>query len=382
MLFIAAKNLPLNFFDDGLTQDYFKSLNEKEKYPRKNALRDMVISEYSKMNDNLKKILCENKSKLSFTIDGWSSGSLKCYYGVTVHGLNEVWELFSVALDLISANRKHKGKDIAELFFSCLKKYDLLNKIEGITVDNASVNTTFLYELKILLMKEGIAFDSIDQHFRCFAHILNLGVQDTLKLLGVKVDDRDKINTVGEEIEKIDQEDKQIIENDDYSEVDQDSSEDEYNFDEYDEVSETSYIVFKVRETVKKIRSSGDLIEDLKDFCNHRTVQIQFIKPTLDCKTRWNSSCYMLENFIKLKPALKMLIESCDDLKRWKLTDLEWEAIEKIIDYLKLFKQVSTKLSGEKYATLSNAVIALNLLIDRVEIIIKNLDEKCDRNSL
>ncbi|OXU16505.1 hypothetical protein TSAR_009411, partial [Trichomalopsis sarcophagae] len=33
-------------------------------------------------------------------------------------------------------------------------------------------------ELSIILKKDDIAFDAEDQHFRCFAHILNLGVQD------------------------------------------------------------------------------------------------------------------------------------------------------------------------------------------------------------
>lgn len=45
-------------------------------------------------------------------------------------------------------------------------------------------------------------------------------------------------------------------------------------------------------------------------------------------------------------------------------------------NYLKIFRQVSDNLSGEKYATLPTAVIALNLLIDRVESIIHELDKK------
>lgn len=43
--------------------------------------------------------------------------------------------------------------------------------------------------------KCGIEFNTKEQHFRCFAHIINLGVQDTFKLLQLKpqifVDDDD-----------------------------------------------------------------------------------------------------------------------------------------------------------------------------------------------
>jgi len=38
-------------------------------------------------------------------------------------------------------------------------------------------------ELQILMENNDIRFDAKQQHFRCFAHISNLGIQDTLKLM-------------------------------------------------------------------------------------------------------------------------------------------------------------------------------------------------------
>lgn len=52
-------------------------------------------------------------------------------------------------LRLISFHPKvHKGVNVANFFCESLKNFLITNKIEGITVDNASVNTTFLEELE------------------------------------------------------------------------------------------------------------------------------------------------------------------------------------------------------------------------------------------
>jgi hypothetical protein len=46
----------------------------------------------------------------------------------------------------------------------------------GITTDNASNNIKFIEELS---KDENILFDN-DNHFRCFAHVINLSVQSAL----------------------------------------------------------------------------------------------------------------------------------------------------------------------------------------------------------
>jgi len=52
----------------------------------------------------------------------------------------------------------------------------------GITLDNASNNTTFMQSLSTWSINKSLSFDE-DFHFRCFAHIINLGVQEALTCL-------------------------------------------------------------------------------------------------------------------------------------------------------------------------------------------------------
>ncbi|CAK1593305.1 unnamed protein product [Parnassius mnemosyne] len=116
---------------------------------------------------------------MSFTIDGWTSIAGRSYYGVTIHYIDNEWKYRSVVLDFIPSRGRHTGEDIATIFHACLLEYDIIDKIQGITVDNATSNTKFMHELD----KQLPHFDLDNQHFRCFAHILNLGVQDLLKTL-------------------------------------------------------------------------------------------------------------------------------------------------------------------------------------------------------
>jgi hypothetical protein len=56
----------------------------------------------------------------------------------------------------------------------------------GITLDNASNNSTFIHFLTNWSVNKSISFDS-NYHFRCFAHVINLGVKEALICLEEKI---------------------------------------------------------------------------------------------------------------------------------------------------------------------------------------------------
>lgn len=111
---------------------------------------------------------------------------------------------------------------------------------------------------------EKLNFDPTDQHFRCFAHILNLGVQDVLKLINVNLDS--SAHCVQSE------------------ESESDVSEGE----NYDSDNVFGNVIVKIRNTAKKIRFSEQLTNKLKLFCEANNIA--FVKLKLDVKTRWNST--------------------------------------------------------------------------------------------
>jgi len=247
--YLVNKYLPFNFFEDEATKNLFLYMNNHAVLPNRNAMRSLVLTKFKYAQDAIKLIFNDqvnrNQTKISFTMDGWTAISNKSFYGITAHYIDCNWKIQSFVLDFISAKGRHSGKEIAALFQNTMAEYNVnSSKIQGITTDNASSNFTFMDHLNTLLED----FDSENKHFVCFAHILNLSVQDFLKLLKVK---------------------------DDFSEVENELEEEECI--DSDEMETNASPVTKIRMVAKKIKRSEQLQEKFRNCCE--TVNVKMLMP-------------------------------------------------------------------------------------------------------
>jgi len=191
--------------------------------------------------------------------------------GVTAHFITDSWELESLELDFVEL-QSHTGKQIAKQFTACLKKFGLESKISGITVDNASNNNTFICSLEssttewegncdcegsycnVCFSGELTTVIPIELHFHCFAHVLNLAVQESLK-------------TISGALENL-------------------------------------------RGIILKIRNSINLRQKFSE-CSKLCL-------IADCKTRWNSTYSMVKRALDLKKELIDFLEENDDVGKIK----------------------------------------------------------------
>jgi len=67
---------------------------------------------------------------------------------------------------------QHTGENQANCFFNIIKPYEINDKIEYFTLDNASNNGTTMQHIAKQLMEEGISFDPIEHRLRCFGHVI------------------------------------------------------------------------------------------------------------------------------------------------------------------------------------------------------------------
>lgn len=220
----------------------------------------------------------------------------------------------SLSIDFILSNGRHAGSDIAELFYISLKKLSIQNKVMGIRVDNSSVNDVFLQEFEKILHKQGIEFDCEDQHFKCFAHVLNLAVQDILKTLKADVFEEEKLDGSDSESDS----ENSNTENSDYKNIPP---------------------INKLCQICKKIKKSEQLKNQLGHYCKlNNEVLIDF---PLDVSTRWNSSHDMITARLKMKKSISALVKNTDTLQCFHITEEEWKMMSMLQVYLQSFKKLS-----------------------------------------
>jgi hypothetical protein len=155
-----------------------------------------------------------------------------------------------------------------------LEEFNISNKIIALTTDNDSAMLACGREIAGALDNE---FSSMNfSHYRCVAHVLNLGVKKGLKAVGSSV--------------------------------------------------------IKARKIMCIIKNSTQLCDSLRAFCNLK--KIKYLKPILDVETRWNSTYYMLKRFNELEPALFLLAADNHSISAHYPNDNDWISIK--VNYKKI----------------------------------------------
>jgi hypothetical protein len=68
-------------------------------------------------------------SKISFTMDLWTSPNNKAFVSCTAHYIDKEWNFHELLVDFGLMRGKHEGANIAEGFIDVLRKYGLMTKV-------------------------------------------------------------------------------------------------------------------------------------------------------------------------------------------------------------------------------------------------------------
>uniref|UniRef100_A0A2N9IPK2 HAT C-terminal dimerisation domain-containing protein n=1 Tax=Fagus sylvatica TaxID=28930 RepID=A0A2N9IPK2_FAGSY len=183
-LAIIRHNYPFSYAEHENNRLIHVYLNPEVKPVSRNTAKQDVIKIYKREKESLKFALKSISGRFCLTSDLWSSSTTDHYMVVTAHFVDENWVLQKKVLSFSLVPPPRGGAILADRLLAVLQEWGIDRKIFSITLDNASYNETLVNSLK-----ENLSFGPYLPcsgeffHVRCGAHVLNLIVQDGLKVI-------------------------------------------------------------------------------------------------------------------------------------------------------------------------------------------------------
>jgi hypothetical protein len=219
--------------------------------------------------------------------------------GVVAHFVSTDWELQKKVIGFRLIDCKHTGDNIAEKIASVIEEFGMIDKVFSVTLDNASSNSKAMETLIPMFAAYLGADPSPDPsrieyclvHQRCACHIINLIVKSGLKRFKPYLED--------------------------------------------------------IRIAINFLNSSNQRIAMFKNYCIAQGVRPR--KFGLDMDVRWNSTYLMLKHLLPYANVFHVFINS--NYGSELLTLRHWYVAGKILQFLEIFYESTTVLSGVYYPT-------------------------------
>ncbi|XP_050915432.1 zinc finger BED domain-containing protein RICESLEEPER 1-like [Lathyrus oleraceus] len=182
---IIAHDLPYKFVEFHKIRDWMKYLNPEFSPISRNTAKADVDEIFKTEKEALKKELANIPSRISLTSDMWTACTSEGYICLTAHYVDSNWNLKSKILNFCHMPPPHTGSEMSKKILDFLSDWGIEKKIFSLTLDNASANDVMQAHLKRqLVLQNWLLSEGEFFHYRCSAHVLNLIVQEGLKVIG------------------------------------------------------------------------------------------------------------------------------------------------------------------------------------------------------
>ena len=287
---IIIDQQPFTLVENQSFQKFISIIQPRYKLPSRHTLKEMVLSKFKAAQEKISNYLKLSTSKISFTIDMWISISVLGILAITIHFINENWQFEHFVLDVLYIPASHNALAIKNAVLEIANKFEVANRLIGITSNNESKMVA-----GVCLIKENLE-SSVFQHYRCAAHILNLVVGAAL------------------------------------------------------EANIIPKVVKKLRNFISIVRNSSKQMDKLKEY--FRIENVNFKAPLPDITTRWNYTYYMIERAIEIKSFLAHLTSNLPTLTENWPTENEWDVLANLLELLAPFAMITKVISASSYPTI------------------------------
>ena len=165
-LMCATDLKPISVVEGPGLNFFAHSLNRSYKMPCRKTVGKYLEKIYEEEKADLVETLSGHP--LALTCDLWTSNALEGYRGLTGHFISKNWELYAKVLATRHVRNRHTGENIAQEIRNLIKEFKI-DLCTGLVTENAA-------NMSVAADKLGL------RHVGCFAHTLQLAIEDGLKV--------------------------------------------------------------------------------------------------------------------------------------------------------------------------------------------------------
>ncbi|CAG5075206.1 Similar to Putative AC9 transposase (Zea mays), partial [Cotesia congregata] len=133
-------------------------------------IRDRLYGLYDAVRNKLLSSL-NQFPYVSITTDGWSSRANNSFVTITVHGIDDQWNLSSFTLDTLEMLESHNATNTYNHLAKALNDWNLYDKVIAVVHDNARYMVAAVQD-------SWEADDDIEISVRCFCHTLQCALKE------------------------------------------------------------------------------------------------------------------------------------------------------------------------------------------------------------
>ncbi|CAH1959714.1 unnamed protein product [Acanthoscelides obtectus] len=260
----------------------------------------LLNQRYTDIHNKLKEDI-SGVDYVALTCNGRTARATESYLTITCHFVSN-HQLHAEVLPTkpLTNGVNHTSENIAASIQEIIDEWEIDHNITSIVTDNAA---SMIKACELLKKK----------HFPCYAHTLNLVVQDNMKLI--------------------------------------------------------QPILKKCKDIVTFIKQSTTTMEIFKKEQNSEKP----LKLIQECPIRWNSSYYMIEHILKTNEAIGRTLLKVRKAPQPRSVD-DICVLTELVEVLEIFKEATKKISGSKYVTISLVIPVTMGLNNNLKITSTNME--------
>jgi len=280
---------PFSVVNDTGFREFVAALDPSYNIPSRSKITtELLPAAYSSTVDRVKDMLGDAEA-VTLTTDSWTSLTTENYVAVTCHFITSEFKLDSCLIQCSKFPERHTAENLANDLLAVVREWNLENKIQAVVTDSAA-------NINAAVKITGFT------HLFCFAHILNLVVQNGIKVL--------------------------------------------------------QSLQSKMKHIVEHFHRSTVAAEKLLALQRQMRPEYNVVKVKNDVVTRWNSTYDMFRRMCEIQEPLDAAIAVLQKPVE-SLTSDEWNTARELCKVLKPFDSLTREMSSDQAVTVSKVIVVV-----------------------